>query len=214
LPVSSFLQSILLGLKVYPRHPKETYGILPPECTTFIENSRYYRPGIDQAVFLEEDIYLFRLDGLLDLRCGNTVSGQRMREHTINRDHVSHSRHRAVAVCLLLLLPILVIGCRTANRTMGFRPDLWQQGTPDSDVRCGMADDLIKNHLRVGMTRQEVESLLGKPFADIPKGRGYTTGGRILVYGLGRCPGQIDMEELRVMLGPDGRVESFGRVQG
>ncbi|MBW4576046.1 MAG: outer membrane protein assembly factor BamE [Aphanothece sp. CMT-3BRIN-NPC111] len=33
----------------------------------------------------------------------------------------------------------------------------------DSNVRIEMSEDLLKNHLKIGMTRQQVRKLLGKP---------------------------------------------------
>jgi len=76
-----------------------------------------------------------------------------------------------------------------------------------------MLEDLQKNHLRAGMTRAEVVQLLG-PATVMPKGRGWATKGTLLVYGLGRCPGSIDIDSLSVSFDESGRLEKAEKVQG
>lgn len=54
-----------------------------------------------------------------------------------------------------------------------FDSNKWKQKQASSwGERYQMVDDLLRKQLRVGLTRQEVENLLGKPDVDAPRGDG------------------------------------------
>jgi hypothetical protein len=44
-----------------------------------------------------------------------------------------------------------------------FVAETWRSADPASGERLAMVDDLLQNHLRVGMPRAEVVALLGEP---------------------------------------------------
>ena len=56
-------------------------------------------------------------------------------------------------------------GCWFAPHPDHFVQGVWIEADPDGECgsRSAMVDDLLANHLRVGMTRAEVEALLGPP---------------------------------------------------
>lgn len=103
-------------------------------------------------------------------------------------------------------------------RTMGAQQDAMpfdQTVWTDDDAiyqepnpRRLMADDVMKNHLRTGMSRQDVIALLGKP-TDAPHFQD-----RDLVYWLGSEGGfiSIDSSWLVLDLGETGTVEKFELV--
>lgn len=54
-----------------------------------------------------------------------------------------------------------------------FDSNKWKQKQPSSwGERYEMVDDLLRKQLRPGLSRQEVEDLLGKPDVDTPRGAG------------------------------------------
>ena len=54
-----------------------------------------------------------------------------------------------------------------------FDSNKWKQKQASSwGERYGMVDDLLRKQLRLGLSRQEVEDLLGKPDVDAPRGAG------------------------------------------
>lgn len=94
-------------------------------------------------------------------------------------------------------------------RTSSFNETAWKslsrKTTDSSCYRGGMADDLRTNILRAGLTRTEVENLLGAPDsvkADVHE------------YFLGMCSGfRIDFDTLDVHFTPEGRVQVVRVVQ-
>ena len=56
-------------------------------------------------------------------------------------------------------------GCWFAPHPDHFVQQVWVEADPDGEcgARYGMVDDLLANHLRPGMTRPEVITLLGVP---------------------------------------------------
>ena len=82
----------------------------------------------------------------------------------------------AVIATVFIAAQILMVGLVVAILTGGpgcwfvphpdhFVQRVWTEADPDGDcgARGGMVDDLLTNHLRVGMTRADVETLLGPP---------------------------------------------------
>ena len=69
----------------------------------------------------------------------------------------------------------LAVGC---NRSSSFEQKVWLDNPEMTDTdnpRAHMVDDLMKNQLKLGMTRAAVLDLLGKPYKDVieqrlPKG--------------------------------------------
>ena len=65
-------------------------------------------------------------------------------------------------------LPLVALIAACSGGTLPFDQNLWKQqrfiAEPDrSDVRHRMLPDLLKSHPLVGMSRQQVEDLLGAP---------------------------------------------------
>lgn len=118
-------------------------------------------------------------------------------------------------LCLLIGLAGTACDWVGVDRKRPFEAAAWKSArvVDDDTPRCAMIEDLLKNHLRAGMTRAEVVKLLG-PATEMPKGRGWATKGTFLVYGLGRCPGSIDIDELRVSFDESGALEKAEKVQG
>ena len=75
-------------------------------------------------------------------------------------------------LCFLLLA---MISC---TRNKQFDKERWQRNNDVNDTRnprAYMTNDLLKNHLRVGITKDSIIALLGKPYKDgvenrLPKG--------------------------------------------
>lgn len=90
-----------------------------------------------------------------------------------------------------------------------FDEDLWKHSADTEDVsnpRGPMVDDLIANHLRPGMTRQEVTALLGDPDFD--------TKGDVATYYLGHWSGlRWDPDVLECHFGAAGELSKALRVQ-
>jgi hypothetical protein len=117
----------------------------------------------------------------------------------------------------VLLIPVIatsIAGCQlikgfqSSDRT--FRSQLWKQ--PDINEnsegpRCNMVEDLMKNHLRKGMSQDEVIEILGKPDFTVKQER-------TLGYALGRCGYSIDIDEFRLIFDPAGKLQQFSQVQG
>lgn len=94
-------------------------------------------------------------------------------------------------------------------RTSSFNEAEWKllnRKTDDfSCYRGGMAHDVQKNILHVGLAREKVEALLGKP--DSIKGD-------VHEYFLGMCSGlQIDFDTLNVYFNAEGRLTKAQIVQ-
>ena len=70
-----------------------------------------------------------------------------------------------------------------------------------------MVEDLMKNHLRKGMSQDEVIEILGKPDFAVKRER-------TLGYALGRCGYSIDTDEFRLIFDPAGKLQQFSQVQG
>jgi outer membrane protein assembly factor BamE (lipoprotein component of BamABCDE complex) len=102
-------------------------------------------------------------------------------------------------VALALLAGVIWFAVRPGRH---FDPSLWSNSQTSESVRLRMADDLIRNRRLLGLTRQEVVTLLGEPlkteyFKEFD-----------FVYYLGSERGfmGIDSEWLVLKLGQDGRV--------
>jgi hypothetical protein len=74
------------------------------------------------------------------------------------------------AVQLLLFAGIFLVfsggpSCWFTPHPDQFIQQVWAEADPDGEcgARYGMVDDLLANHLRTGMTRAEVITLLGAP---------------------------------------------------
>jgi hypothetical protein len=93
-------------------------------------------------------------------------------------------------------------------RRRAFDRRAWQAAGPDAD-RTDMIDDLVDHVLRVGMTRSEVDALLG-PATRTEKFREWD-----LVYWVGpeRSLFSIDSEWLVIRLARDDTVTEFAIVR-
>ena len=121
----------------------------------------------------------------------------------------------AVGICLLLLLAAAAIGTwalydwSNPFNDARFEPGGWT-GAASDEARAPMADDLVDNHLRKGMTRAEVVSLLGAPMVltgDCDSGGNALPGSETLSYSLGSwCEFGYDDAYLYVHLDAAGRV--------
>ena len=67
---------------------------------------------------------------------------------------------------------LLVLGCGLLDFSeigppsgQPFVSEAWRSADPSSGDRLAMVDDLVQNHLRVGMPRAEIVALLGEPGA-------------------------------------------------
>jgi hypothetical protein len=93
------------------------------------------------------------------------------------RAKMRSSRHRALALIVVVLLASAVFGGRALRSALlpipldrcasrEFHPRLWsdtiQAHSPTAPRGC-MVDDLLRRHSLLGATRSEVEELLGKP---------------------------------------------------
>jgi hypothetical protein len=83
-----------------------------------------------------------------------------------------------------------------------FDPSLWSNSRTPESVRLGMADDLIRTRMLLGLTRHEVVALLGEP----PKTEYFEEFDLIYYLGPERGFMGIDSEWLVLKLGPEGRV--------
>jgi hypothetical protein len=127
----------------------------------------------------------------------------------------SNSQLNKWIVITTILVPLITTtGCQFANGFQSsdrtFRSQTWKQANSDNNSdgpRCSMVEDLMKNHLRKGMSQDEVIEILGKP--DFTLKRERTIG-----YGLGRCGYSIDIDEFRLIFDPAGKLEQFSQVQG
>lgn len=117
----------------------------------------------------------------------------------------------ASASCLLLLIITFllirkfVLYGKYMPEPMDFQSALWKSTPATHDftsIRIRMVDDLLESHPLVGLSRTEVEALLG-PADKTPYFRNFD-----LVYMLGPERGfiAIDSEWLLIQLDPDGRV--------
>lgn len=91
----------------------------------------------------------------------------------------------------------------TKQRTTRFSAEAWKAPSKGSDTRALMVDDLLRNHLKAGMSKDEVVSLLGLPSQP---------GERAFWYGIGAYHNRgwpvPSADELVVMFDEHGRVKS------
>lgn len=129
------------------------------------------------------------------------------------------SRRRVVAVLVIVVLGSLLVAPLALGflrygspleyfRRRAFDSQTWRAAGSEDD-RIRMVDDLVDDVLRVGMTRAEIEGLLG-PVSQTSKFADWD-----LVYRLGmeRSLMSIDSEWLVVRLGAEGRVTEFRIVR-
>ncbi|MBW4622742.1 MAG: DUF3192 domain-containing protein [Cyanosarcina radialis HA8281-LM2] len=119
-----------------------------------------------------------------------------------------------IAVLLVPLITTIATGCQFFNGAQSsnatFRSQTWKQATLDekgNGPRCNMVEDLMKNHLRIGMSEDEVIEILGKPDFTLKQER-------TLGYALGRCGYSIDIDEFRLIFDATGKLQQFSQVQG
>ncbi len=98
-----------------------------------------------------------------------------------------------------------------------FDSTAWKTSTPGWDyARGSMLRDLIRTHGLVGMSRDQLEQLLGRPEMTIRRegvtwGRKHST---IAAYDLGACSGfRVDMDQLWVYMDDTGTVVAWVAVQ-
>lgn len=129
------------------------------------------------------------------------------------------SRRRVVAVLVVLALGSLLVAPLALGflrygspleyfRRRAFDSQTWRAAGSEDD-RIRMVDDLVDDVLRVGMTKDEIEALLGLP-TQTSKFRDWD-----LVYRLGmeRSLFNIDSEWLVVRFGAEGKVTEFRIVR-
>ncbi|WP_164017042.1 outer membrane protein assembly factor BamE [Pyxidicoccus trucidator] len=105
-----------------------------------------------------------------------------------------------VALFLLAGLGVYLVSTSQAG---AFDSELWkaQRGTgADKNPRVGMVVELKKKHLREGMTREDVQKLLGEP----DQRRGTSE-----VYELGMSPVGVSYEYLVIDYDGQGKVMRF-----
>lgn len=111
----------------------------------------------------------------------------------------------AIALALLAAVGTYLV---VASRAGGFDAELWQAQRGSNErrnPRAGMVGDLLREHLRVGMSRAEVLRLLGEPdYRDRLSD----------VYELGVSPVGVDDEYLVVDYDDTGRVKHLSIRQG
>ena len=113
----------------------------------------------------------------------------------------------AVVVMLLMLRSAMLQMDPFSGRR--FNPQDWaahrNDESPDNP-RAHMVADLFKNHLRTGMSRNEVQALLGEPEEKTDAGE--------WLYILGMWSGfRIDYDLLHIQFDADHDVTSFGCFQ-
>lgn len=75
---------------------------------------------------------------------------------------------------------VVVVALLTPSDEPGpipFDPDGWNEAPPETDTRFRMARDLVETKRLLGLTREEVEELLGAPRSTTGKQLRYTIGG-------------------------------------
>lgn len=88
-----------------------------------------------------------------------------------------------------------------------FDSDLWQaqhNSTATDNPRVGQIESLQRDHMRIGMSRQEVLRLLGEPEAATPD---------MDRYALGVAPLGVDNETYVIRYDQQGNVASFRVVR-
>jgi hypothetical protein len=81
------------------------------------------------------------------------------------------------------------------------------KGAQGRCYRGGMAGDIKNRVMKPGMTRSEVERLLGQPDASLSKPTEYR-------YVLGLCSGfRVDLDDLHVYFSSDGKLERVAIIQ-
>ena len=113
----------------------------------------------------------------------------------------------AALVVTAMVVAMQMTGTAGEN-TDGFDAALWQaqRGSAERDnPRLSMVGDLEAKHLEAGMTRQEVEALLGP--ADRVRADGAA------VYNLGVSAFGVDWEAYVVEYGDDGRLTRFYQMR-
>lgn len=118
---------------------------------------------------------------------------------------------RLVFLGLLLFLVALArfTVCRSPFTGKKFNKIEWSSVElgPRDYTRCQMISDLFGSHLERGMSKSEVESLLGLPDEVISSSGRYK-------YFLGYCSGfGIDVDILEISFDIDGKVNSFHHYQ-
>ena len=71
-----------------------------------------------------------------------------------------------VIICYLLLVGYLILGpaVKSLLNRKSFNSQEWKSHTNERNpVKLNMVDDLLSSHQLVGMSKKEVEELLGKP---------------------------------------------------
>lgn len=74
----------------------------------------------------------------------------------------------SVVICFLLFATI------SCTRNKVFDKEIWLSNSNVNDtrnLRAHMAKDLMENHLKIGLTRNAVLELLGKPYKDVIENR-------------------------------------------
>lgn len=104
-------------------------------------------------------------------------------------------------VILGVMAVVWLIDAMNPYNDMSFDAKIWQDSELGSDERQHMAQDLVRNHIRYGMTQTQIESLLGPP-DDLVSGPRIDNGLQIPaaysnMYDLGSPP-TIAMEDARV----------------
>jgi hypothetical protein len=79
--------------------------------------------------------------------------------------HVEHDRPRLGAWLLVLAAVTITVGA-FAYRNLArprFNSDAWKSVPADDPGKLAMVDDLLARHKLVGMTRTEIDAMLGTP---------------------------------------------------
>ncbi len=131
------------------------------------------------------------------------MSEKRTKQWWLNR----FDRALLIGIAVIFVLAgVLGLWRWWTHRDLDFDRDRWDASVRELDApttRQRMCDDILDNHLKVGMTELEVWDLLGPPGEDYPPEG-------IYYYQLGSEPGFLGMglQFLHVSFDEDGRLVS------
>jgi hypothetical protein len=123
-----------------------------------------------------------------------------------------------------MVVTVLILSLTACNPARPFDQAAWQQQPVETNnersPRCLMVDDLLENHLKIGMTRSEVVALLGNAelgSAELEggKNKGEEIAQPIANFYVGRCNTySVDQYELELIFDGQYRLEQFSQIRG
>ena len=144
------------------------------------------------------------------------MSAVRITAHAPNRKQAGKQALLALTVVsistgVLWLAGRAIVSALSPYDNLRFSQSVWATANPDTRTR--MTEDLVRHHLKLGMTQVQVVALLGKPERiDDALGPGdqVMPGRRILDYNLGPLGDWFQMDTMHLKVGIDQRTGVFG----